>query len=148
MKQQKNMTNKIRHREAIPSFNPQSSILSPKKVSTRINRIESLVRDTIANLLEFELHHAKVGMVTVTQVKVSRDLSYAKIYVIPRDESRIKEILDLLNRLAGRFQHQLAQQIRLRRAPKVHFYFDEVWQKGVQISTLLNESHDTKSSEA
>ena len=112
----------------------------PKDFS-RIIRIESLVQETLAKIIQRELKDQRVGMVTITQVKISRDLSFAKIYVATheKDVEKNKITIQALNHAAKFLRCRLADEIELRKIPELHFYYDEVWQQGVRISQLLSK---------
>lgn len=105
----------------------------------RINRIESLVQETLAKIIQRELRDQITELVTITSVKVSRDLSFAKTYVVMHedDPEKIKQILKTLNQAAKFLRFQLAKEVELRKIPALHFYYDEVWQKGLRVSQLL-----------
>lgn len=111
----------------------------------RIKRIESAIQMELAQLIEREIKDPRLDMVTVTQVKVSKDLSMARIYVLLRDESKIKDNLAILNRASRFLRHRLAQIINLRKTPELKFYYDDVISQGIRISQLLqNEQEPTE----
>lgn len=109
---------------------------------SRISRIESLVQEALAKIIQLELKDKPIGMVTLTSVNVSKDLSYAKIYIVAHenDTAKRKNILHILNQSAKFLRFRLAKEIELRKVPELHFYFDEVWLQGFRVSELLNRN--------
>jgi ribosome-binding factor A len=92
---------------------------------------------TIARILNEEFKDPRIGMVTVTSVEVSRDLSYAKVFVTVFEEAKVEETLKVLNQAAGFFRAQLAKSMHLRVVPRPHFIFDESVVRGSRMASLL-----------
>jgi ribosome-binding factor A len=111
----------------------------PKEYS-RISRVESLIQAEIAQLIELDFRYLDLGLVTVTNVKVSPDLSRAKIYFIVHEKEKKQEILKHLQQEAKSLRHLLCQRVKLRKSPELHFYYDDVVEHGDRISKLLNTS--------
>ena len=87
-----------------------------------------------------ELHDPGVGFVTVTRVQVSPDLQHARIYYTSLgDATARKNTARALDRAAGFMRRQIGQRLRLRRAPEVHFEFDESIGHQDRVEQLLNE---------
>jgi len=102
----------------------------------RPRRVESLIREEIASLfLNGALHDPRLhGRLTVTDVEVSSDLRYAKVFVShlgkPEDEAGVFEAL---KGAAGFVQTAIARAIRLRFVPKVSFVADHSIERGVKL---------------
>ncbi len=124
--------------------------------SNRAKRVADQIQRELAILLQHELKEKKLGLLTVTDVEVSRDLAYAKIFVSllttteqQSDETVLrKQVLDILADSASYFRHQLGQVIRLRSMPQLRFIYDDSAQRGNRIADLINQvtEKDTKSS--
>jgi ribosome-binding factor A len=104
----------------------------------RIHRIESLVQTELAKLIQNEISNADLPWVTVTGIKISSDLSFAKVYVVSRDETDIQQTLKLLNQKAKSLRFRLAKVVRLRKIPELHFYYDLSISTGNRIDELLS----------
>lgn len=109
----------------------------PKNVD-RMHRIQDLIHRTVANLLREEFKDPRIGLVTVMSVDVSRDLSFAKVYVTVLEEDKIKETLAVLNKASGFFRSALAKTSHLRLVPKLKFEYDESVMRGARIDSLLH----------
>ena len=111
-----------------------------KRPFDRTQRVADLIQKTLAQLLQFAAEDFK--LVTVTGVEMSRDLSYAKVFVtvLADDENEIKKTLKLLNQSAKSLRYQLAQSVKLRIAPELKFVFDDSTARGFRISTLIDSA--------
>jgi ribosome-binding factor A len=104
----------------------------------RIQRVESLIQQEIARLIETEFKDSELGLITITGAKVSPDLAVAKIFVTVHDKSAIEQSLEFLNQEAKLLRGLLGKRIKLRRTPELHFYRDEAFERGSRIAELLN----------
>jgi len=113
-----------------------------RKGYERTQRIADLLQKTIARMLLQDMTGDKFQFVTVTSVTVTRDLSYAKIYVtLLVDESdQIKTTVQALNRQAKMLRYHLAKEVKLRVVPELKFVYDESTAHGFRISTLIDSA--------
>ena len=85
-------------------------------------RVADFVRDEVSRILQRDMRDPRVGnFVSVNDVKVSKDLSYAEIYVSSlqaEDAQAQTELIDVLNRAAGFFRTELAKRHTMRTTPK------------------------------
>jgi len=109
----------------------------------RLHRIESLIQEELAKIIEVEYEDLHKTLTTITGVNVSADLSFAKIYIVTHHEKGAKEIVKFLNSEQKFLRHELASQIKLRKTPELHFYYDDSIATGERIEQLL-EHNKTK----
>lgn len=102
-----------------------------------MRRVESLIQQEIAQIIEFEFKDSPYGLITVTHAKVSPDLAQAKIYVITHEVEKAREVVKFLNEEANSLRYLLGNKIKLRRTPKLHFYYDKEFERANRISELL-----------
>lgn len=97
-------------------------------------------------MLAGELKDPRIaGMVTVTEVRVSPDMKQARIYVsVLGGEAEQKSTMQGLEAACGFVRHELAERLRLRRAPEMSFVLDHSEEYGQRIEALLR---DTKHSD-
>lgn len=107
----------------------------------RTQRVADLIQKALASILLQDMNDDRFRLVTVTSVTVSRDLSYAKVFisVLIDDAEQIKEIVEALNREVKPLRYQLAKAVKLRIAPELKFVYDESTAYGFRIRTLLNK---------
>ena len=114
---------------------------------TRAERVSDAVQQELAVLIREGVRDPRVGMVSVTDVDVSRDLAYAKIHVTflgERTQEEIDEAMSALNGASGYLRKLLASSIKLRITPKLTFLFDESGRRGQHLSALIDYAMSTK----
>lgn len=113
-----------------------------KRGFDRRERISDLMQKELAKILLTDLEDERIKLVTVVGVSVSRDLSYAKVYVtvLMDDPAQIKETIQALNRAAKLIRFQLAKNIKLRIMPELKFVYDDSTARGFRLSSLINDA--------
>src|SRR3954471_4863246 len=107
----------------------------------RIDRIEEQLRMELSEIIEREIHDPRVGLTTVTRVKVSPDLRHGRVFVtVLGDDNERKKALEGL-RSAGSFvRRSLSKRLHhMRRIPELTFDYDESVEQGMRIEKLLGE---------
>ena len=110
------------------------------KNNNRQGRIDEEFRKELSQLISFELKEPSVtGMVSVTKVKVTPDLKYAKVSVSILNSKNVKETLAGLKKSSGFLRSELAKRINLRNTPELVFEFDESLEYGARIDKIIND---------
>lgn len=110
----------------------------PKEYS-RMQRIEEMVQQEIARFIQRDIRDPRVGIVTVCLADVSPDLANARIHVsILGDDAKIKETLKVLNKAAGFLRCKLANSMKLRVTPVLHFVYDASLLEAERLTSLIN----------
>ncbi len=108
---------------------------------TRTDRLGPQIQRELAELLRQELNDPRLGMITVQEVRVVRDLSYAKVYVTLMGGSlEIKETLKILNEAVPLLRHELGRRIKIRVMPKLQFVYDASIEQGNQLAGLIEQA--------
>ena len=94
-------------------------------MANKQERIATLIRKNIAEIIQFDLKNPHLGFVTIPEVKVSNDFSYAKVYVSFIKEEEIKEGLEVLEHSKGFIRSELASKMDTRRIPEISLVLDE-----------------------
>ena len=113
------------------------------RVSKRVDKVADLLKKEIALLIQGEVRDTRVGMASVTGVKVSRDLAHASVYVTLLGKTSAEEIqegIDALNKAAGFLRSLLAKTISLRTTPKLSFIYDDSLARGQFMTDLIDEA--------
>jgi ribosome-binding factor A len=106
----------------------------------RSERLGAELQRELAEVLRDEVKDPRVGMVTIQEVRVSRDLSYAKVFFTCMSDDA-KATQQLLNRsLAGFLRYELARRVRLRVMPQLNFIYDESIARGEHLATLIEQA--------
>ena len=112
----------------------------PNKNNNRMGRIDEEYRKELSQIIGFELKNSNItGMISVTKVKVTTDLKYAKIYVSILNSKNIKETMDGLKKSSGFIRSELAKRINLRNTPELIFEIDDSIEYGAKIDSILKE---------
>ncbi|HTY82383.1 MAG TPA: 30S ribosome-binding factor RbfA [Dehalococcoidales bacterium] len=109
--------------------------------SHHIERVNTLIQREASKLIQNVLRDPRLSaFISVTEVSVSPDLRYAKIYVSSIDgEEKKTQILAALTSAAGFMRTELAKVVRLRRMPELLFEWDNSIEKGDRVLRLIDE---------
>ncbi len=116
----------------------------------RTQRVAERIKEEVSDILRLEIKDPGLyKMISVTDVDVSRDLGYAKIYVsVFGDHEEQEGILKTLGKASGFIRSELGKRIRLRHTPEVEFRLDRSLEYGAHINkvlrTLNSEAGDEK----
>ena len=108
------------------------------KEFSRSDRVAEQIQRELADLLQFEVKDPRVGMVTITEVEVSGDMSHAKIYYSAAEGT--KELQKGLEKSSGFLRTQLSKRLLLRTVPQLHFVYDASIDRGMRLSKLIDEA--------
>lgn len=109
----------------------------------RTDRVADFLKRELARLLQFEVRDPRVGMVSVTDVEVTRDLAHAKVFVtVMGKESAVdaKESIEALNNASGFMRSQIASVSNTRTVPRLRFVYDASVVRGTRMSALIDEA--------
>ncbi len=107
----------------------------------RIERVNSLIRQEISELLQRQVKDPRLGnFIAVTEVSTSPDLKHAKIFVSRLDsEGKKQETLNALASASGFFRSELFKRLRLRHTPELSFQWDDSIERGDHLLQLIDE---------
>lgn len=114
----------------------------------RLGRIEEEYRKELSQIISYELKNPNVtGLVSVTKVKVTNDLKFAKVSVSILNSKNLKETLAGLKKSAGFIRSELARRVNLRNTPEIIFELDDSLEYGARIDSILKEIMPKKEEE-
>jgi ribosome-binding factor A len=107
----------------------------------RIDRIEEQLRIELSEIIEREIHDPRVGLTTVTAVKVSPDLRHGRVFVtVLGDDAQRKKALEGLRSAASFVRRALSKRLaHMRRIPELTFDYDDALEKGMRVEELLDQ---------
>lgn len=104
----------------------------------RMKRINDRMKEVLSMVLMAKIEDPRLLGVTITDVKVDRELDYANIYVSALEgQERAEEVLDALQHARGFLRYEISQEIDLRITPKLRFFWDPTPEKAARIDSLL-----------
>ncbi len=108
--------------------------------NNRLNRINEELKREISNIINYEVTNSNVtGIVSVTSVKITPDLRYAKVYVSILNSKNVKQTLAGLKSSSGFIRSRIAEKVNLRVTPELIFELDDSMQYGQKIDAILKE---------
>lgn len=112
------------------------------KEFNRADRIGDAIQRFLAQIIPQELRDPRIGMVNINDVRVSRDLAYAKVYVtfVGSDEDASLEGVAVLNKAAGYLRSFLAKELTSRSVPRLQFIYDKTAIEGQELSSLIDRA--------
>ena len=107
----------------------------------RIDRIEEQLRIELSEIMEREIQDPRIGLATITYVKVTPDLKHARVFVtVLGDDAQRKKTLAGLKSASSYARRSLSKRLHhLRRIPDLIFDYDEAVAKGIRIEELLEQ---------
>jgi ribosome-binding factor A len=108
----------------------------------RSDRVGDEIQRIISDIIQNEIKDPRLPpMVSVTEVRASRDLSHANVYIsVMGDEKVKKDCSAALHSAAGFIRREMISRIRLRIAPELHFVMDDSIARGIRMSQLIDEA--------
>ena len=108
-------------------------------VSRRVERVGKLIREELSQIIFRELKDPRVGMVEITQVKVSSDLAEARVFFrVVGEEDRREVVEGVLIKARGFIQGQLGRRVGFKVIPNIRFEYDVSLEDAIRIEKLLD----------
>ena len=115
-------------------------------MAIRQQRIAQIILKEVSEMLQFEIKDAEIGFVTVADVEMSNDYSFAKIFVTFLDKEKGEELqLKALNRYAKSIRGALGKKLMIRKIPEISFHIDASFEQGRRIDESIDILNKTKS---
>ncbi|MBF0491402.1 MAG: 30S ribosome-binding factor RbfA [Deltaproteobacteria bacterium] len=106
----------------------------------RTERIAEEIRKAVTEIIQFEMSDPRVDGVVVTSVKVTADLSLARVYFSILDPPENKnEALKALKHAAGHIRHQVSESVTLKYMPQFEFFYDESLELQQKMDQLFEQ---------
>ena len=105
-------------------------------MSTRLFKVQDLLHKEIAMLLHTSIQNPEIKSVTISGVKVSKDLKYSEVYFTTLEKD-YEKIESELNKASGFMRNQLSKRIHLKRLPVLKFTYDSTMENSQKIEDLI-----------
>lgn len=112
-----------------------------EKMTLRNERVRKTLMKEIADILQKEIRDSRIsGVVSILDVEVSHDNSYAKVYysVFGNEEQKEKTI-DAMTQNTPKIRHEIGKRIRLRLTPELRFIYDDSIERGSKVSEIIDK---------
>lgn len=108
--------------------------------NNRLNRINEELKKEISNIISFELKNPDAtGLISVTKVKITPDLKYAKVYVSMLNSKSKEKTIEALKQSSGYIRSLIAKRVNLRITPELVFEEDDSMEYGMRIDSILKD---------
>ncbi|WP_343188077.1 30S ribosome-binding factor RbfA [Buchnera aphidicola (Ceratoglyphina bambusae)] len=108
-------------------------------------RVSSIIRKEISNILYYSINDHRIKFfITILDVKISKDLKYAKVYFTvlnTLNKNNIFNIIKIFNSYKKYIRKLLSKKINLRVVPELFFSYDDSFPNGIKISNLLKKEN-------
>ncbi len=113
------------------------------KKNRRLERISNLIRQTLGTILSKEMYDPKMGIITITDVEVSADLSTARVYYsLMGGDKNLEKQKNIVVNMNKYLRFRLAEKIELKYTPKINMFYDDTPQKAQKIERILKKIRD------
>jgi ribosome-binding factor A len=106
----------------------------------RSDRVGAAMQRELSQLVRDDIKDPRLGMVTIQEVRVTRDLSHAKVYFTVMDKDNAKASGEVLNKAAAYLRRRLGDLMTLRSVPQLHFVYDTSIEEGMRLESLINKA--------
>ena len=111
-------------------------------MSIKIERISDALIEEISYIVSNKVKNKDINFVTITDVKVSSDLGFAKVYFTVLDDSKRDITLKALKEASGFIRHELRDRIDIRQIPELTFVYDESINEAKKIEDIIEKIHE------
>jgi len=115
----------------------------------RTDRIADQIQRDLSELLRSAMKDPRLGMVTINEVTVSKDLGYADVYItlltlddLDENAPEIRQTLGILKKASGFLRSELGKQIKLRTIPQLRFHYDSSVKRGRDLDALIRKARE------
>lgn len=112
-------------------------------MSVKIDRLNNIFVQEISKIIHQEIKDKNVGFITVTDARITNDLSFAKIYITSLNNDR-ELVLNTLNKASGYIRTLLCDRVKIRKMPEIHFVYDESIEYGKKIEDIIERINNDK----
>ncbi len=110
-------------------------------MSLRNERVRKTLMKEIADIIQKELKDSRIhGVISITDIEISHDNSYAKVYYsVFASDSEKEETIKAINENTSKIRYEVGKRIRLRLTPELRFIPDNSLERGSNVTQLINK---------
>ena len=113
-------------------------------MSIKIDRLNNSFVEHISRIINTEIKDERINFVTVTAVKITNDLSFAKVYVTVLNDKERDNIIKLLNKASNFIERELSKRIDIRKMPDITFVYDESLEYAANIENIIESIEENE----
>ncbi len=105
-------------------------------MSVKIERLNNTFLEKISEIIHRDIKDELIKSVTITEVRITNDLSYAKVYFTSMEDDK-KQVKLALDKASGFIRSELCNKVEIRKMPELNFVFDESLDYGNKIESII-----------
>lgn len=111
---------------------------------SRADRVGELIQQTVSEIIAKQIKDPRLAMITITHVKMTRDLKLARIYFTAHGGTdRVAEALKGFHSALGYVKRSLGRELQLRYMPAIEFFYDDTLDRASRIESIIESLKDT-----
>jgi len=110
----------------------------------KLERLNHTYQEVISKILMMEVKDNDIKFVTITDVDVTNDLSFAKVYYTVLDREKINSTAEALEKAAPFIRTKLAEEVDIRHTPELRFIYDKSIAYGEHIDEIIEKINEKK----
>lgn len=111
----------------------------------RVHRVESELKKVLSVVLRSKVNDRKLAMVTITEIEVSKDLAYAKVFYSCLIQEDVEYVKKAFLKSKGLFRSAIASSLKLRIVPDLKFIYDDSLEYGAKMEDKIQQALDADS---
>ena len=108
-------------------------------MSVKLERLNNAFVEKISEILHDEVKEKEAKFATITEVRITNDLSYAKVYFTNLIDTDREKVTKALNRASSFIRGKLFDEVEIRKMPELTFVYDESIEYGNKIEKIIDE---------
>ena len=112
-------------------------------MNVKLDRLNTAFVESISEIIHNDIKDENINFVTITDARITNDLSYAKIYFTTMDDNK-KKVASALNKASGFIRSELCNKVKIRKMPELNFVYDESIDYGKKIEDIIERIKNEK----
>lgn len=110
----------------------------------RQDRVQEQIMRELAELTRTGLKDPRAGFITINEVQLTRDYSHATVYYTVLNPETRDITIEVLENARGHLRSELAKRIKVFKTPELHFEYDESLERGMNLTSLIDQANSEK----
>jgi ribosome-binding factor A len=101
------------------------------------------IQRELTDIIRGQMRDPRIGMLSINEIRVTRDLAYADVYVSmleARTDEERRELVDVLGHASGYLRTLLSARSTMRTTPRLRFHYDETVERGASLDRLIHDA--------
>lgn len=107
-------------------------------------RVNEIIKRNLSEIIIYNLKNELCKYASISDIKLSEDYSYCKVYVSHLDDNKLTNLVNFLNKRKGMIRTMLSKKISIYKTPELSFHIDETFKNASHIDKLIEEANNSK----